>query len=235
MQDNSALPSVSPGRRAASYWFADGLPDILAGTTLLVFGLPGLWWGIHLSKSATQPDFFLIAGGVLLLYWKEREILDFLKSRLTYPRTGYVQPPQDLSESGLPNTLTVLAWKPWPQPDENVTHFKTRTVMVVFWWCSIFLIRDAPWNRWYTPLAMPVLAAALYVWNRRSEHPYRWWSALILALTGPALMWVDVPTRLQPLLMPLLAGGWLVAEGACTLFRYLRANPYPHAAESVQA
>jgi hypothetical protein len=234
MKDTSATPLASPGRRAASYWFVDGLPDILAGTTLLVFGVLGLWWGIHLSTSATQPDFFLIAGGLLLLYWKEREILDFLKSRLTYPRTGYVQPPQDLSEAGLPNTLTVLALKPWPPSDENVTRFKTRTVMVVFWWCFIFLNR-APWNRWYTPVAMPVLAAALYLWNRRSEHPYRWWSALILALTGPALIWVDVPTRLQPLLMPLLAGGWLMAEGACTLVGYLRKNPYPLATESVRA
>ena len=228
------MPIASPGRRAASYWFVDGLPDILLGMTLLIFGGVGLWWGIHLSKSATQPDFFLIAAGVLLLYWKERGILDFLKSRLTYPRSGYVRPPEDLSEIGLPNTLTALSLKPWPPSDENVTHFRTRTVLVVFWWC-LLLCRDSRWNRWFTLLATPALAVALYAWNRNSEHPYRWWSTLILALTGPTLLLTEAPLPVQPLLMPLLAGVWLVAQGACTLVGYLRANPYPRTQEGVSA
>ena len=42
MKDASVTPMASPGRRAAAYWFADGLPDIALGTTLLVFGSAGL-------------------------------------------------------------------------------------------------------------------------------------------------------------------------------------------------
>jgi hypothetical protein len=82
---------------------------------------------------------------------------------------------------------------------------------------------------------MPALAVALYAWNRKSERPYRWWPALILALTGPASLSLDVPPRLEPSLPLLLVGAWLVAQGACTLVGYLRANPLPQSSEGVRA
>jgi len=230
------MPIASPGRRAASYWFVDGLPDILAGMTLLIFGALGLWWRIHARRPSSQFDFFFLAAGLLLLFWKGRAILDFLKARVTYPRTGYVQPPEELSETpaGRSDTLITLSLRPAPPPDENVTRFQSRTVMVILWWC--FLLSGLnPWKRWYALLAMPALEVTLYALNRRSERPFRWWSALILALTGPALLWLDVAPRLQPTLPLLLAGVWLVAQGACTLVGYLRANPYPRTQEGVSA
>ena len=238
MKDNSAVPMASPGQRAASYWFVDGLPDILLGVTLLIFGGLGLWWCLHMSKSVAWPDLYFLEAGLILLFWKGREILGFLKSRVTYPRTGYVQPPLDIPDMliGKPTTLITLSLKPAPPPDENVTRFNTRTVYVVFLWCFLLFGAAAnPWKSWYTALVMLPLAVALYAWNRRSERPYRWWSTLILALSGPALLWLDLSPLLQPLLMPLLAGLWLVAQGACTLAGYLRANPYPRAPEGVQA
>jgi len=74
-----------------------------------------------------------------------------------------------------------------------------------------------------------------YAVNRRSERPYPWWSALILALTGLVFLWVDVAAPLQRPLPFLLAGGWLLAQGVCRLVSYLRMNPYPHTAEGVRA
>jgi hypothetical protein len=82
---------------------------------------------------------------------------------------------------------------------------------------------------------MPALAATLYAMNRNSERPYRWWSALILALTGPVFLWVEPPFLLQPLLPLLLAGVWLMAQGWCALAGYMRANPYPRTPEGVRA
>ncbi len=230
------MPMASPGQRAASYWFVDGLPDILAGMTLLIFGGLGLWWRVHARRTSSQFDFFFLAPGLLLLSWKGCEILDFLKSHITYPRTGCVQPPEELPEApaGRSDTLITLSLGPTPPPDENVTRFQSRTVMVILWWC--FLLSGLnPWKRWYALLAMPALAVTLYALNRKSERPFRWWSALILAFTGPALLWLDVPVLLQPLLLPLLAGVWLLAQGACTLVGYLRANSYPRAPEGARA
>jgi len=236
MKNDSDKPA-SPGRRAAAYWFKDGFPDILLGTTLVVFGGLGLAWCIHSPKSAGRPDFFFLAAGQLLFYWKGRPAVDLLKSRITYPRTGYVQPPQDVPERPLaqPSTPISLSLEPGPPTDENVTHFNTRTVYGVFYWCLLILVGLNPWRHWYTPLAMLALAILLYAWNRRSERPYRWWPALILAFTGPAVMLVNTGPLVEPLLLPLVAGAWLAAHGACTLAGYLRANPYPQAAQEVRA
>ena len=236
------MKTTSPGRRAAAYWFLDGLPDILFGTTLLFSGALGLALCIFVRPSYAWPDFLVICAGVLLFSWKGRAFLEFLKSRVTYPRTGYVRPPQDYPDRPLdtedqiwfgpepPITLSVNG----PPPDENVIHFNARTLWVVFWWCYISLALH-PWMPWFPPLLMPALAAALYLCNRRSERPYRWWPVLILALCGPALMLLKAGPRLEPLLLPMLAGAWLVADGASAFARYLRSNPSPQAAEGVRA
>lgn len=74
------------------------------------------------------------------------------------------------------------------------------------------------------PLVLLALAVALYVLNRRLERPFRWWSALMLALTGLVFPWAGVPALPQATLAMMLIGGWLSAEGTCVFLRYLRAN-----------
>jgi hypothetical protein len=223
MKDNS------PGRRAAAYWFVDGLPDILFGTTLLIFGAAGVLWQIY----APHPwvyDLWLMLVGFGLFYWKERAVLDFLKSHVTYPRTGYTQPPD---EAPPPSVITSLSLRPTAPPDENVTHFTKRTVMMFWYILYMSFSKDPP--RWLAPLLMVALAITLYSANRNSERPFRWWSTLILALTGLVFLWGGLPRHIQPMLSMLLAGAWLLAHGVCTLLGYLRANPYPRAAEGVRA
>jgi hypothetical protein len=232
MKDDISLATSTPGRRAASYWFLDGLPDIVLGGTLFVFAALGLGWCIRRSASATRLDFLFLAAGFCLFFWKGRALVEFCKSRLTYPRTGYVQPPREIEKCP---AVMPLSLGPSLPPDENVTRFERREVLIVFWWCYLIAVGLYPWQTAYLPWTMPVLAAALYAANRKSENPFRWWSALLLALTGPAMAWLDIPPRLQPPALPLLAGAWLMAQGALTLLRYLRANPYPRGAEGVRA
>jgi hypothetical protein len=81
----------------------------------------------------------------------------------------------------------------------------------------------------------PALAVTLYVVNRESERPYRWWSALILALAGLAFAWVNVPGPLQWPLPFLLTGVWMAGQGGYTLVHYLGANPRAQTAEGVRA
>ena len=99
----------------------------------------------------------------------------------------------------------------------------------------LFMTSGSPPARWLVPLVMPALAVTLYAVNRRSERPYPWWSALILALTGLVFVWVDAPVSLQRPLPFLLAGAWLVTQGLCRLVSYLRMHPYPRTAEGVRA
>jgi hypothetical protein len=81
---------------------------------------------------------------------------------------------------------------------------------------------------------MVVLAIALYAANRGSERPFRWWSTLILALTGLVFFWGNPPRHVEPMLSVVLAGAWLFVHGVCTLLGYLRANPWPRAPEGVR-
>jgi hypothetical protein len=230
MKDSTATPAASFGRRAASYWFVDGLPEILFGLMLVTFAALAFLWRIHTPKPWREFDWMIVAVGFILYTLMERKALDFLKSRVTYPRTGYVQPPEEAVWRG--QTLTTFSLRPDPPAKENVTFFQLRTAGLIFWF---FIAVGRPPGRWVVPVAMSALAIALYALNRKSERPYRWWSALILALTGLVFLWVDVPAPLQRVLPILLAGGWLVAEGVCTLVNYLRMNPYPRIAEGVRA
>jgi hypothetical protein len=218
----------SPGRRAAAYWFADGLPDIVFGTTLIIFGAAGALWQIFAPHHWVY-DLCLMLAGFGLFYWKESAVLNFLKSHVTYPRTGYVQPPD---EAPAPAVLISLSLTPTPPADENVTYFLRRTVMM-FWYIFYLSFSSDP-PRWLAPLLMAVLAITLYAANRSSERPFRWWSTLILALTGLVFLWVDVPRLLQPMISILLAGTWLLAHGVCALIHYLRVNPSARTPEGVR-
>jgi hypothetical protein len=197
--------TISYGRRAASYWFADGLPEMLFGLVLVIMAALMFLWHLYVPKRWIRLDLLIVVAGFTFYYLMERKILDFLKSQVTYPRTGYAQPPEEVPRRV--QTLTTLSLRPDPPAKENVTSFQWRTVMLVFWFCYPFILNGNPLGRWAVPVLMPALAITLFAVNRRSERPYRWWSALILALAGLVFLWVDVPAPLQRPLPLLLAGG----------------------------
>jgi hypothetical protein len=171
---------------------------------------------------------YFAVGMVFVLYsLVGRRIVDVLKSRLTYPRTGYVQPPEEAERL----TLTTLSLQHGSPPKENVTVFERRIVIVIFFFL-LTPFSTAP--HWFVPVLMAVLAAILYALNRNSEPPCRWWSVVLLGLMGLVFLWVDVPLFLQPSLPLLLVGLWLVAQGGGTLFKYLHENRYPQIPESHQ-
>lgn len=238
MNDSSVAQKPSYGRWAAAYWFADGLPELLFGMALvamagvafaLFLNYPGSWKGPWKALAA------LAIFAVFQLYlFSERGVLEFLKARLTYPRTGYVQAPEEKDfRAETVTTLSLL--RPDPRPKENVSFFRLRTVWPVLMAFFLFPPRGGAIGHWFVPCVTPALAVALYVVNRESERPYRWWSALILALAGLVFAWVHAPGPLQWPLPFLLTGAWLFAQGAHTLLHYLRANPRARATEGARA
>jgi hypothetical protein len=221
----------SYGRRAASYWFIDGLPELLFGLTVVLFSFLGLLFRIDAPTRwmrpglRVQPDSWIFFGGLALYYYLERRVLDILKSRVTYPRTGYVNPPEE--REGKVETLVVLNLRPTPPLKENVTSFRLRTVWPVLTFAWLFWLNGNLLDRWLAPSLMPAIAITLYLANRKSDHPYSWRSLLILGLTGPALFLINVPAYYQQPLPALLVGGWLSGRGVLTLIHYLHSNPYP--------
>lgn len=85
MQPN--LKSVQ--QRAVQYWFIDGLPEIGAGVTL--FLVAGLFWA-----QASLPPGPVVSIGLMLLIFAAgfgiRWIMNRIKERSTYPRSGYLKP-----------------------------------------------------------------------------------------------------------------------------------------------
>jgi hypothetical protein len=221
----------SYGRRAASYWFVDGLPELLFGLTVVLFSVLGLLLRIDAparwmrAGDQLQPDSWIFFAGLALYFCLERRLLDVLKSRVTYPRTGYVSPPEEQERKV--ETLIVLNLHPVPPPKGNVTYFRLRTEVPVSAFAWLFWLNGNPLDRWLAPSLMPAMAITLFLANRKSDHPYSWKSTLILGLTGPALLLINVPAYYQLPLPSLLVGAWLSTQGVFALIHYLQANPYP--------
>jgi hypothetical protein len=233
MKDQSIMPNT-PGRRAAAYWFADGFPEILLGVTLLLCALMGILWSLYgpLAHVRELAAFLLVTAGFLLYYFKERPVLEYLKSRITYPRTGYVQPPEEM-EPGRRGTLTTLHLIPEPQPNENVTFFRWKLVTMLWWFFYVFLMPGNRHGHWILPFMMPMLALLIFVVSRRLEHRYSWWSTLVLAFLGVPFLWLRIAPPLQPLVALLLAGTWILAQGLWALAGYLRDHPSPRSTEGL--
>jgi hypothetical protein len=223
MEDKIAVQSEAAGRRAAAYWFIDGLPEILFGIVYVVWGSIGLAWRFHPSNRWMLAAYAVAGLAFFLLWYKDRVILDCLKARLTYPRTGYVRPP----EEPVPGSrLEVVTLGTAPPFDWNVTCFRVRTALV-FFVSSAFV--DCPlWaGRWSVPIVMLVVAVGVFVWNRREPHPYSWQSALAIALAGLLSAGLEVPLDGRRYIPLLIGGLWLLAQGVTTLVRYLRTYPAP--------
>src|ERR1039457_2210972 len=233
MKDDSTTRRAYFGRRAASYWYVDGLPELLFGLMLVTVAALSFLWRRYTEKPWRDFDWIMVCAGFTLYFLMERSVLDFLKSHVTSPRTGYVQPPEERDWSYRP--LTTLSLGPDPPAKENVTYFRLRTVGPIWLLFFVFMTYGSPPAGWLVALVMPALAAPLYLVKPRSVRPYRWCSAFILAPTGPVFLWVDVPAPLQRALPFLLCGGWLLTQGVCRLVNYLRTNRYPGTAERVRA
>jgi hypothetical protein len=90
---SSPSPVLSAEHRAWHYWFDDGLPTLVAGLGFLFAGLAFLY-----DRSQNSTYISIAVGFVGLLSYVSilifhRQIIDWLKSKITYPRTGYAQPP----------------------------------------------------------------------------------------------------------------------------------------------
>jgi hypothetical protein len=168
----------------------------------------------------------------MLYYRAERPILEFLKSRFTYPRTGYVQPPEEFDPS-CRSTLVTLSLRPVSKPNENVTFFRQRLTLAVWWTFFVFLEPGNTHGRWFLPTMMVLLAVLVFVVSRRLEHRYSWWSAAILAFAGVPFVWWQVSSIQKPLVALLLAGVWLLGQGLATLVGYLLAHPLPPVREGI--
>ena len=225
MSNKSVVQIESPGRRAAAYWFVDGLPEILFGLFSLLlagFGMAAgnLRFQARYSGVLAVCLFFSLTG--YAIWFLHRPVLNFVKARITYPRTGYAHPPEDFPSKNHPHakTLTLGTFRP---SDENVSSFASHTVPLIFGGAAVMgFLRPTSWG---LPLVMVGIAAGIYLLHRNGVRPYSLLSVLPLVLAGIiAAAWNPaIPWRLMAPLI--LSGFWLLGIGPWTLVRYLRYHP----------
>jgi hypothetical protein len=225
MANNTFTQISFIGRRAASYWFFDGLPEIVDGLCLLINGaiLIGLlfishkWWVFLLLYLMMYP-----------ITTMQHRILDFIKARITYPRTGYVSPPIEVP-SEIQNRYTVLGLREQtPRVYEKVSTFWFGTVWLFYYgnmWMFLWFRFPLFSPRWSLALTMAAIAAVIYFRNQYGPHSYVWWEVLPIVAIGFITAMLNLENRIY-ICLPLFIGGvWLLALGSLKLVRYLRVNP----------
>jgi hypothetical protein len=231
MINNISEHNETPGRRAAAYWFADGLPEIVFGFLLLIPGALVLlletlhlhWQNRWLAPGFIEAYlfFYLLGCAIWFLY---RPILNYLKVRITYPRTGYVNPPNDFPDKK-PDDNRIFTFGTARPADDNVSSFVRHMVPLIF--SGVFLMGFLKSTYWGLPLVMIGISAGIYFLNRKEVRSYSLFAVLPIALAGFVAAALDLTPEMRWMATMVICSAWLLGIGIWTLFRYFRSHPKP--------
>jgi hypothetical protein len=194
-------------QRAKKYLAMDGLETLLQGASFIILGV---FW---LYLPSFRGSYLWFAWGLFaLVFWflGRRETLEWLKERITYPRSGYVATP-------LPQVPTFAATSASRSSTAVQAHHFLELGLAILW---IFALM---WKgSWLFAVAAGV-TALLFCWERRNALP---WFALTGLLGATAVVVVLSLPRWPRLGVLMVAVGITsMAKGATQLVRYLRWHP----------
>jgi hypothetical protein len=232
---NSPSPLFLAEKRSWSYWFADGLPQLLIGVSALLFGF---YFITTSAPSANKASTILAFAGLalyLLLLLRAKQILEWLKGRLTYPRTGYAASPyfasmNDLSCSASlnltpvqdPNALAIQEIKRARKARDRRLFFT-----YIFISCSsvpLFIVRG-PW------ICVPIgIVMGLILWlGTRADRSVSSLVILGFPLVGFYVGALQIAPGVRFGYFALGAGFLFILAGLLSLLLYLRRNPVSNA------
>lgn len=224
-------PVALAERRAWTYWSADGLPSILIGIGCLTMAF--ILFADH-SRLPRVLDVILLVATLALYSFimiSNRQILEWLKARLTYPRTGYVAPPYsagfdrfsfqsvalDLSQAGpdVPSDLLALRQSRgrW-------------TLLLVLVNVAVTIAALTVASPWICVLLGFTTAGALW-WGTRFDKSLSWIVIVGFVLLGFYMAVFAIPPSER---LKVMVAGWgslFVLGGTITFIRYLLAHPSP--------
>jgi hypothetical protein len=218
---SEALPSVLHAReRAQRYWEADGFYAIVSGIANTLFGLALLLEPriSHLSLHEHGGNLFLYAGSLLFL--STDRITEWLKAHFTYPRTGYVAPPQKAESQVNENVFP----RPKATREEIVDGFLIVTYILLFFGVAAN-------HRWM--IGLFVLLYSYLCWHFRNWVRIRWYKKFLPPIIGTLLLVLltRFPMDLT-LAIPIIniTGGLLSTfRGLKKMALYLRQHPVQRA------
>ena len=196
--------------RVKRYWYTDGIGELIGGG---MFVLLGIYFALQevLGQDSTlggilQASFVLLMiGGVFV----SRRLINTLKTRLTYPRTGYVE--YQVNERGMR----------WRRVLAVVLAFVISALTIAF--VRLFQFFDS-----IVAVTGLIVALILVVLRTKSSGLARFYvlGAISLVL-GLALSLSGLPNGYSLGLFYALIGGCFFISGGLTLRRYLQENPLP--------
>jgi len=197
-------------RRVKRYWYADGIGELIGGG---MFVLLGIYFALQeflgqnsLVGGILQASLVLLMiGGTFI----SRKLVNILKTRLTYPRTGYVE--YQVDERGTRGRRILVV----------ILGFVISALTIVF--ARLFQFFDS-----IVAVTGVVVALILVVLQTKSAGLARFYvlGAASLVL-GFALSLSGLPNGYSLGLLYGLMGVCFFISGGLTLWRYLKENPLP--------
>lgn len=211
-------------RRARDYWDIDGLPAILLGANTVLLGV--LVW-LPLDRHRSWWGVALVFGLFALFFLSEsKKTLEWLKGRITYPRTGYVAPPKaDRDSKRDPYTIISIVKEPEAKEPEVPLEGRASRKAIQDFPLLLLLVLWLTNNVWLVFLAC--LATPLLLWRKHKDDP-PWFEIAGEAIAGLVILPMDGSTRRFGVFL-LVFGAAGMLKGATLLIRYLRQHPAPQA------
>ena len=228
--------NVSDAKQQAwQYWFVDGLSHLLLGIAILSISICTLY--------PPRPRAFwqlAIWAAMLTLYValmiRQRHILEWLKTKITYPRTGYVQSPFDVTDLAASPNIIELGLTAGDERRAEARRLlvaqrkqlSLAAALAVAGSLAMLLTE----SRWvYT--VMGVLFA-LALWVLRRNEKVSWIAIVGLPILGICMTVFFVPGSYPANRVAWFMAGWgglFVLDGTIALTRYLLRNPMSKVAE----
>jgi len=204
---NNNLSDVE--QRVKRYWFKDGIGELAGGGLFLVIGLyfAGHERLLPNSVARTLLDsslVLLLIGGVFVTRW----LINLLKARLTYPRTGYVE--YYPSRKNTPSRRILTA----------VIAMGVSLLLVLFGQ----FVGSFNWIPGFTGLVAGVIFIITRARGGEGRYYFLGGTSIILGLV---LSFSGLSVSYSLGLFYGLIGVAALISGGLTLARYLRENPMP--------
>lgn len=206
--ENNGIKEVE--QRVKRYWYTDGIAELAGG---VMFILLGLYFGIqgYVGENSLVSIILQVSLALLIIAgaFGVRWLVNVLKARLTYPRTGYVK--YRVNESDAKRRRWVVAG-----------------LAMVVAIASILLV-DTLRGLDSMVLVTGLLVGVIFIALRgKSAGLKRFYALGVLAiLLGVCLAFANLPQAYSLGLLYGLLGLVLLISGALVLRRYLSENPLP--------
>lgn len=197
-------------QRVKRYWFSDGIGELAGGGMFLLlaayFGIPQFLGEKNLLSVVLQSSLVLVMiGGIFGVRW----LVTMLKTRLTYPRTGYVEYRVDRKNA-----------------------LRTRTLAMAFAMVMAFsmvLLARSIQIVDSTVLVTGIVVGAVFIILRGKSFGVQRFYLLgaISVILGVVLSLGKLPNAYALAIFYGLMGLAVMVSGGVVLFRYLRENPLP--------